>query len=168
MILVGNKLNAAKVSEVLKELLGDIFFLVEKTNFNRRNSSLVNVCFSDLTDVDKILAILNQHCQLHPSKSATRLVHNSTKIRINILETIAQKVQEKNWKKLKAVLFQMSIRSWFFLLSSKNLLSTPNLTFLTPEQFLISTIWWCRKTSKPPWLCAKRTMFQLPKWIYLL
>ena len=86
------KLNILKVSEVLEELLGDLFFLVDKANFNKKNSSVVNVSFTKETDVDEILKILNDHFELDHSKTAVRIIHNSTKIRLSILETIRRKV----------------------------------------------------------------------------
>ena len=61
--------KVAQAQEVLSEVLGDFFFKVDKADFARSNENVMNVRFSDDTDVEKVLELLVKHSKLHPQYS---------------------------------------------------------------------------------------------------
>ena len=86
------ELNILKVTQILNEIVEGTFFLVRKAQFYKRNEKRMDVSFSEDTDVEKILKILEEHCRKEPQKIVTRFVMNTTTVRLSILQSICDKV----------------------------------------------------------------------------
>ena len=90
--------RVSQATKVLKEVIGDIIhFKVIEADFNKRNQNVMNVCFSECTDVEEILKVLVHHCRINPQrldppKVANRIVQNTTRVRLSILTSIGEKV----------------------------------------------------------------------------
>ena len=93
------------VKKKIKKILLKLKFSITRAEHYqpKRNKDVVDVWFSECTDVSKVFSKLNDYCKSKKEMNVIRPTCTATRIRFNILETIGKKVQKKsknkkNWR----------------------------------------------------------------------